>query len=1268
MKKFLKALPAVVFVMAAALATSSRAQVPLVAWWNMAPDAARPNVLVDRGPLKQNGDISGAKLVRDPQRGDVLAVDGAEQFVTVKGEKANAVRVNFSVTCWINIDRPGPKDKSVFIVRKGDNVGWQLAMSGTHAFIHGNWGGDWYQAGSGGKGVVPIHQWVHYAMTFQKGDRWRIYINGKEAVAAASPFAIWPVDLPLKIGGSDWAGKLSDVRIYAAALTAEQIQQDMNNALSVRPATDADFPKSGYPVHMALGRYDMPFAFSGFCFRCKQTAERVPGPDAVDWPTFHLSDGTKLFEKSAKEVHEIELESGAKSMSLFPRADDLRIEPVGLWLRGVKWRWGMNVIYTSDLTARSWTGDYEMWVFPVKISGTSSGQIHNVSLKLKGEEIYRHSEQLNSLTLLVPANPSGEPYELAINDLPAVKFDAGIKPIEFGNPNYVPITGDYSPSSQIHVVVNGPSETFPHQKEWDADVAAMKETARTLHEAEATTQPSGMGLTGGTTKVFTIEMSAGMSGGHLFSSAHGPGFKGSPENYARFLAGVGYDFDIESINVNTLRKREADYDKWFAALGDAHVAGLLNVEGFSHESMLGGPNIAFYAATLPEWRRPLYREYQLIAQRFSMYPNFAGIFTGADNAGYVPYWDWAPPIPNRPWARALSVAMDARNPSVPVAKSDGTNKDYERDAKNYAEFLRFVDRYDQTWKSYSYFAGAVGRVNPALAFTLGSFGSSPGVGGRGGWAWASVPCGPIFNGLPVQTAYDWNEVSSYKPMHNVALVDRLRSTDPEKPTWSIIDEFGLFACREARQRAYALVLTRGLQAVGTNFLAHTTAGNTEHFQSIIDAQKELYSWIHRYGGMYAQMKPLATVGIVYVHQQALGRRGDGSKDPSDDALYHGDHEGKTTEALFMCHAAGIPARIVTPEELLRGNLDVKALLLVGLNRFDSSWVWYQGLEKPLQDFVAHGGRIIADDESESPVDATKPPLRIAAYITQSSTDQAPLLLDRNRDSITHLREAIKDVSLPIARSEEPTIWAVPSLAGDWQFLTVVNWGYDPNQNADQFVKGQTGKLIWSTDRQIYDVRAKKILTAAEATTVDLTHDGFQLYALPPKQMTAEQIEAALTAKPQAAETQPTHYAGLPMDELWKPSKRPLVLALTPQQASDPVIMAIAKRVQSVASTHGRNAAIRQIAPGDVVVSLQPQEAIFRYPQWATIDADLILMGSIDDNILLMDQARGGLLPRGQNVCVTGSPFVGEQVVLNLLGANPTELTDCVRSLENGDAR
>ena len=75
--------------------------------------------------------------------------------------------------------------------------------------------------------------------------------------------------------------------------------------------------------------------------------------------------------------------------------------------------------------------------------------------------------------------------------------------------------------------------------------------------------------------------------------------------------------------------------------------------------------------------------------------------------------------------------------------------------------------------------------------------------------------------------------------------------------------------------------------------------------------------------------------------------------------------------------------------------------------------------------------------------------------------------------------------------------------------------------------------------------------------------------------------------------------------------------------------------------------------------MQPLNAVQPFPHWKTVGTDLILLGSPADNVLLLDQARGFLLPDitslpagHAGVCVTHSPFVGECDVLNVLAGGP----------------
>ena len=105
------------------------------------------------------------------------------------------------------------------------------------------------------------------------------------------------------------------------------------------------------------------------------------------------------------------------------------------------------------------------------------------------------------------------------------------------------------------------------------------------------------------------------------------------------------------------------------------------------------------------------------------------------------------------------------------------------------------------------------------------------------------------------------------------------------------------------------------------------------------------------------------------------------------------------------------------------------------------------------------------------------------------------------------------------------------------------------------------------------------------------------------------------------------------------------------------------------SNRGRIVSIGTIEPNDVIESLQPLNPTRHFPQWKTIDADLVLLGSPRDNILLFDQMRGDLLPTEDvqqlgraTLNVTYSPFVGEYQALNILAPDAAGLAAGVDQL------
>ena len=896
----------------------------------------------------------------------------------------------------------------------------------------------------------------------------------------------------------------------------------------------AEEKKGAYTGLLSLVRYEMPIGLSDGFAPTRQLAERRAGEDAIDWPDFTLN-GAPLFQDRAEERVPLKLRSGTEAASPFQLRSDDVVQPGNHWLRAMNWRGGRRHIYTADRAARTaastetMSGRYELWTFPLHISGEGGPGVKNIELRAGANTIYKKDGPWRSLTLLLPASEPGRPYELIVDGRAPLKVEIGLLPTKAGAPRDRLISFDASvpgDGPKVRVQTLSRAEIFPNPKEWAADVAALQQPASKPLKFD---RPPGMARYLGVEVprspllIYAAQLPGGQSGGFFK-----PG--DSEETYAAHVAKLGFDAVFDQANSLPEAGQPGSFETRAAALARHGVKLGLEYDNNSARPSLQSPALPLLAHTLPEWHAPLYRSLSLAAERFARLPNFLGLCVGANSSGYAGDWQTAPPSPDRPWGEAMVEFIGKPQPAIPRAPQAGPPQmPIEYVAKDTADFIRYVQRYEAAFQEYEYFAEAVRQAAPKMVFTTSAFGSAPGAGARGGWPWASLPGRSIFNGLNVQQAYDFNQTHGAKPMQNEALTDRLVSYWEKKTTWSLVDNFGLLYGREAYQRACVLALSRGIQGLGTNFLPPSTSDTTA-------AEVEMHAWIHRFGGVYATLKPDATIGIFYGQHQAVQRPVITEAEPAGNRLYEGSQEGKVTEALFLCHAAGWPARVITYQEIMRGPLPagMKAILIVGGEQTDASWTWGPGLEKPLQQFLAGGGRIIVDATSSCPVPCIGTQLRVAAYQPQSQLDFTPLLLQRNADNIQRLRAAMEGVATPVAASAEPTVWALPAIAGDVQYVTVINQGTaegedaktyerpaDPRAtrpetwktraNASLYVRPQTGTLAWKTDRPIYDLRLSRKLEPAEAARVDLTKDAFQFYALPPGVPTTPRVSVARAA-------------------------------------------------------------------------------------------------------------------------------------------------------------
>jgi hypothetical protein len=95
--------------------------------------------------------------------------------------------------------------------------------------------GNGYSDGSSGTAQLPVNTWTHLAATYD-GATLRIFVNGAQVGSQPVSGSLVTSTNVLSIGGSTvWGeffdGWIDEIRVYGRALTASEIQTDMNTAV-----------------------------------------------------------------------------------------------------------------------------------------------------------------------------------------------------------------------------------------------------------------------------------------------------------------------------------------------------------------------------------------------------------------------------------------------------------------------------------------------------------------------------------------------------------------------------------------------------------------------------------------------------------------------------------------------------------------------------------------------------------------------------------------------------------------------------------------------------------------------------------------------------------------------------------------------------------------------------------------------------------------------------------------------------------------------------
>lgn len=180
----------------------------------------------------------------DGKYGKALSFNGSSSWVTVEDAASLRLTTGMTVSAWVN---PATVADWRSLVTK------ELAVEGASYSLYAANGGavpsGWVQPDPADSSTVdgltplPVGTWSHLALTYD-GAALRLLINGQQVDETAMSDSLYDDGSPLRIGGNGvWGeyfeGLIDEVRIYNRALTAQQIQADMNTPVgSTIPGPD----------------------------------------------------------------------------------------------------------------------------------------------------------------------------------------------------------------------------------------------------------------------------------------------------------------------------------------------------------------------------------------------------------------------------------------------------------------------------------------------------------------------------------------------------------------------------------------------------------------------------------------------------------------------------------------------------------------------------------------------------------------------------------------------------------------------------------------------------------------------------------------------------------------------------------------------------------------------------------------------------------------------------------------------------------------------
>ena len=196
-------------------------------------DEGSGTTVADASGNNNNGTITAATWTTAGKFGNALAFNGTSARVTVPNAASLQLTTGMTLEAWVFPTGSLTSWRSVV----DKTVDGYYLMASTDQSNRPGVGGTW----TGGNQnvaaptVLTINTWTHLAATFD-GATVRLFVNGVQVASQAqtTPLATTPGTLQMGANsyGEFFAGRIDEVRIYNRALSATEIQTDMNTSIA----------------------------------------------------------------------------------------------------------------------------------------------------------------------------------------------------------------------------------------------------------------------------------------------------------------------------------------------------------------------------------------------------------------------------------------------------------------------------------------------------------------------------------------------------------------------------------------------------------------------------------------------------------------------------------------------------------------------------------------------------------------------------------------------------------------------------------------------------------------------------------------------------------------------------------------------------------------------------------------------------------------------------------------------------------------------------